>query len=223
MIKNTRRVVRGQASLSRERIIEASIQLLDDGGESGLTFRALAQRLSTGAGALYYHIADKDDLLNAACDHIVAGAMAASAGGAAPRPTLRAIGLGMFDAIDAHPWAGTELTRVSWKMPMVRLLEGIGRQVSALGTPAPAVLPATFVLLNYIIGAARQNADNRQTARQRGLVRTEFLHDVASSWAELDAAAFPFVRSLTSHLREHDDRVDFLAGLDLILAGMDAT
>jgi AcrR family transcriptional regulator len=218
MVKNTRRVQRGETSLTRERIVDAAIALLDADGEGGLTFRALAGHLSTGAGALYHHIADKDDVLDAACDTVVAAVMA-GADGTTPAARIRAIGLGLFNAIDAHPWAGTELTRVSWKMPMVRILEGVGQAVSALGVPAQTVRPATFILLNYIIGVARQNAANGQIARQRGFVRSEFLDGLATAWEGLDAAAFPFMRSITAHVRDHDDEADFLAGLDLILAG----
>lgn len=219
MVKNTRRVQRGETSLTRARIVEASILLLDAHGESGLTFRALAQALSTGAGALYHHIADKDDLLDAACDGVVLDVMA-SVSKASPQERIRAIGRGLFNAIDLHPWVGTELMRVSWKMPMVRILEGIGGSVSALGVAPETVRPATFILLNYIIGVARQNAVNSETARARGYVRGTFLDDVATTWEGLDAAAFPFVRSITTHLRDHDDEDDFLAGLDLILAGL---
>lgn len=219
MVKNTRRVQRGETSLTRARIVAAAIALLDAEGESGLTFRALAQALSTGAGALYHHIADKDDLLDAACDGVVLDVLAGVTG-ATPQARIRAIGRGLFNAIDAHPWVGTELVRVSWKMPMVRILEAIGQDVNALGLAAQTVRPATFILLNYIIGVARQNAVNSETARARGYVRDAFLDGVATTWNALDAAAFPFVRSITTHLRDHDDEADFLAGLDLILAGL---
>src|SRR4051812_42051041 len=59
-------------SLTRERVIEEAIALMDDGDETSLTFRALSARLSTGPGAIYGHIADKSDLLTAACDAVIA-------------------------------------------------------------------------------------------------------------------------------------------------------
>ena len=70
-----RRAQRRQESLSRERIIDAAIALLDSDGESGLTFRTLSERLATGPGAIYWHIANKSDLLTSACHDIVACAM----------------------------------------------------------------------------------------------------------------------------------------------------
>src|SRR5271156_2745027 len=120
MVKKARR------TLSRGRIIKATVALLDARGESGLTFSALSERLATGPGAIYWHIADKSDLLNAACDAIIARTMNASLTGATPEATIRAIALGVFDVIDAHPWVGSALTRVPGHLPLVRVLERIG-------------------------------------------------------------------------------------------------
>lgn len=220
MTKTTRRTQRGEPSLTRERIIAASIALLDSHGESGLTFRALAAQLATGAGAIYFHIDDKGDLVNAACHDIVATAMATAVAGATPQATLRAIGLALFDAIDAHPWAGSALANAPGSMATVRILEGIGQQVHAMKIADSALWAATGALVSYIVGVASQNAANARIGQARGTDRTAFLTELAQRWAQLDAAAFPFTRSVAGHLPMHDDRADFLAGIDLILAGI---
>jgi len=135
MVKKAGSTQRREESLSRDRIIEASIALLDGSGERGLTFRALSERLATGPGAIYWHIDNKSDLLIAACDAIIASAMNAPSISAEPEAAIRALALGMFDAIDAHPWVGSALTRAPGQLPMVRILERIGQQVRALGVP----------------------------------------------------------------------------------------
>src|SRR5882757_7957608 len=135
MVKKAHRTRRRQESLSRDRIIEASIAILDSSGEGGLTFRTLSERLATGPGAIYWHIANKSELLTAACDAIFARTMNAPLVGATPEATIRALALGMFDAIDAHPWVGSALAHAPGQLPMVRILEGIGRQLRALGVP----------------------------------------------------------------------------------------
>ena len=222
MTKNTRRAQRGEPALTRDSIIDAAIALLDSAGESGLTFRALAMALSTGAGAIYFHVENKDDLLNAACDAVVARAMAATVTMATPQERLRAIGLELFDAIDAHPWVGSELARAPGSMPMVRILEGIGQQVRAMEVAQRTLWSATSTLFSYIVGVAGQNAANARIGRERALDRSTFLAAVAARWAQLDAGAYPFTRSMAMQLREHDDRADFVAGLDLILDGIAA-
>src|ERR1700753_2140712 len=114
---------RREEPLSGEGIIEASIELLDRSGENGLTFRALSERLATGPGAIYWHIANKGDLLTAACDSIVARTLELRVPGATPKATIRTLALGLFDAIDAHPWVGSTLTRAPGQLPSLRILE----------------------------------------------------------------------------------------------------
>src|SRR5580692_7887974 len=135
MAKKAHRSHRREEALSRDRIIEASIELLDSSGEKGLTFRALSEQLATGPGAIYWHIASKNDLLTAACDAIVARTMSAPVDDATPKATIRALALAMFDAIDAHPWVGSALTRAPGQLPMVRVLERIGQEIRRLGVP----------------------------------------------------------------------------------------
>lgn len=220
MVKKAGSSQRREESLSRERIIEAAIELLDSRGEDGLTFRALSERLMTGPGAIYWHIANKSDLLTAACDAIVARTTNASLVGATPEATIRALGLRLFDAIDAHPWVGSALTQAPGQLPIVRIAEGIAQQVHALGVPDEERWATVSALLNYILGVGGRNAANGQFARTRGLDRSHFLEAVSTMWSQFDPDEFPFARSVAGQLRAHDDRVDFLAGIDLILSGI---
>jgi AcrR family transcriptional regulator len=220
MAEKVRSSQRREESLSRDRIIEASIALLDHSGESGLTFRALSERLVTGPGAIYGHIANKSDLLTAACDAIVARTLDSFVAGATPEANIRALALAMFDAIDAHPWVGSALIRAPGQLPMVRILERIGQQVRALGVPDEEQWATLSALLNYILGVSGQNAANAQFARAHGLDRSDFLEAVSTAWSQLDPDEYPFARSIAGQLRAHDDRMDFLAGIDLILSGI---
>ena len=222
MVKKARRTQRRGESLSRESIIEASIELLDSSGEDGLTFRTLSERLATGPGAIYWHIANKSELLTAACDAIVSRTMEATPSGAKPKANLRALALGMFDAIDAHPWVGSALTRAPGQLPAVRILERIGQQLRALGVPDEEQWVTVSALLSYILGVGGQNAANTQLALEREADRSNFLDEVATMWSELDPDEYPFTRSVAGQLRTHDDRVDFLAGIDLILRGIES-
>ena len=138
MATRTQRTERRADALSKERIVEAAIEILDADGESALTFRALAARLATGSGAIYWHVANKDELLAAATDDVIARVMTGVVDGAEPREAIRAIALGVFDAIDAHPWVGAQLSREPWQSAMLQIFEGIGGQLQALGVPERA-------------------------------------------------------------------------------------
>ena len=220
MAARTQRIERRTDALSRERIVAAAVELLDTGGESALTFRALAARLATGSGAIYWHIANKNDLLAESTDEIITRIMTGVVDGAAPRAAIRAIALGLFDAIDAHPWVGAQLFREPWRFAMLQIFEGVGGQLQVLGVPERAQFDFASALVNYALGVAGQNAANgRLHARETD--RSAFLATVAARWAQLDPAEYPFVRQAATQLHLHDDREQFLVGVDLILAGID--
>jgi len=215
------RTERRADALSKERIVEAAIEILDADGESALTFRALAARLATGSGAIYWHVADKNELLAATTDAVVARVMTGIVADAEPRRAIRDIALGVFDAIDAHPWVGAQLTREPWRSAMLSIFEGIGGRLQALGVPEVAQFDAASALLNYILGVGGQNAANARLARDaERMDRAAFLATVAARWQQLPPNEYPFLRQVAAQMRDHDDREQFLAGVDLILAGI---
>ncbi|HEX4462878.1 MAG TPA: helix-turn-helix domain-containing protein [Polyangia bacterium] len=221
MKRKSGRADRRTEALSQGRIVAAAIELLDSEGEDGLTFRALAARLATGAGAIYWHVADKDELLAATTDEVVAAVMSIIGDEAAPADAIRAVALGLFDAIDAHPWVGAQLARAPWQSAMLQIFERVGVQLQALRVPKRAQLFAASALVNYVLGCAGQNAAAARNPAHGG-DRDAFLATIAARWSKLDAATFPFIRQMAKQLPGHDDREQFLAGIDLILAGIAA-
>jgi AcrR family transcriptional regulator len=47
-------------TLTREQIVKAAMELLDDEGLEGLNMRALGRRLGSAATAVYWHVGSKD-------------------------------------------------------------------------------------------------------------------------------------------------------------------
>ena len=231
MAPKAHRTERRTDALSKSRIVVTAIDILDAGGERALTFRALTARLATGAGAIYHHVADKDQLLTATTEHVIAGVLENHRRAGAQRPgtqfpdaaspheAIRTFALGIFDVIDAHPWVGTELARQPWQLAMAQIFEAVGVQLHALGVAQNDLFNAGSALVNYILGVAGQNAAN---ARQVpvGTDRATFLNEITDRWLQHDAEDYPFVHMAAAQLREHDDREQFLAGIDIFLAGV---
>jgi hypothetical protein len=132
---------------------------------------------------------------------------------------VRALALGVFDAIDAHPWIGTQLARAAGQSLTLRVFEHLGRQAQALGVPHTAQFTAASTLLDYILGVGGQNAANAR-GHQPDTNRTEFLNTASAAWAHLDPDEYSFTRNVADQLRDHDDRTEFLAGIDLVLTGI---
>jgi AcrR family transcriptional regulator len=202
-------------------IVKTAIEILDAEGEDALTLRALTVRLTTGYGAIYHHVADRNDLLAAATERIIAPVTGDLSAEVEPRQALRAVALGLFDAIVARPWVGAQLTREPWRPALLDICEGVSEQLQALGVPQRALSDSAGVLVNYILGVAGQNAANARALANSTMDRSAFLAAVAAQWAKLDPTRYPSLHEARTQLREHDDREQFLAGIDLILVGIE--
>lgn len=57
--------------LSREALVDAALRVLDRDGLEGLSMRRLGEELGTGAASLYWHVANKDELLELVLDRVI--------------------------------------------------------------------------------------------------------------------------------------------------------
>jgi len=203
-------------------VVAASIELLDAAGEEGLTVRALTAHLATGRGAIYHHVSGKEDLLAAATDGIISPIVGAgvtqAVGEEDPCQALRVLALGIFDAIDAHPWVGVQLSRQP-QPAVFRLWGRIGALLQDLGVTGTALSDAGSALLSYVLGATTQYAAGARQAPDDA-AREKYLAELAAQWAGSEAN--PFAHQAVSRLVEHDDREQFLAGVDIFLTGITA-
>ncbi len=49
-----------------------------------------------------------------------------------PNKAIRAIALAMFNAIDIHPWVGTQISCEPWESAMMQIFESVAKQIQAL-------------------------------------------------------------------------------------------
>lgn len=228
MTTRARQARRRNQVLSREQIIVTAIDLLDTGGETALTIRALTERLATGSGAIYYHVGTRDELLDTATETVVTAALAAISTRAAttPEDEIRVVALALFDAIADHQWLATRLTLQIIRNPVgpvtVGIFERIGRQVGALGVPQTSWFDATSTLVHYILGAVSQNAriDGDASGIKPDANRDEFLEATSTAWRELSPEDYPFMHVILGQINEHDDREQFLTGIAIVLDGL---
>ncbi|MCU1528907.1 MAG: TetR family transcriptional regulator [Frondihabitans sp.] len=213
------RAPRRTDALSRDRIIQAAIELLDDEADNPLTVRALTAHLATGRGAIYHHVSTMDELVAAAADDIISHATTTRPDGQDPEEGIRLLALGIFDAIDAHPWVGAQLAREPMQPAVLRIWKGVGLLLRQLGVTGPGVSDAGSALVSYVLGSAAQFAAG---ARRAGSEedRLTALEALAAQWSEIDPD--PIVREASSVMLEHDDRQQFLAGVDIFLVGITA-
>jgi AcrR family transcriptional regulator len=60
-----------RAPLSRDAIVDAALRVVDREGVEGVSMRRVAEELDTGPSSLYWHVRNKDELLNLVFDRVV--------------------------------------------------------------------------------------------------------------------------------------------------------
>ncbi|MDM4761712.1 TetR/AcrR family transcriptional regulator C-terminal domain-containing protein [Galbitalea sp. SE-J8] len=208
------------ASLTRQAVIEAAVSLLDESGERGLTFRALAGRLESGSGAIHWHVTNRDELLDLACDAMLAEpAESVPAHAGDELDAIRVLALSLFDTLDRHPWIGSHLPTRPTLPSTLRVLDRIGGLLRSFGVPADDQFYFATAILTYVLGVAAQMTRDAQSAALTH-TRDEWLAEQSARWTGLDPLAYPFLHAAAADLREHDDRDQFVAGLDLLVTGI---
>lgn len=93
-----------RSKLSQQRLAQAAIAMADTDGLAALSMRRLASSLGVGTMTLYYHVRDKDDLLDLMWDEFMGEHLLAEVP-ADWRAALTEIAQRTREAYQRHPWA----------------------------------------------------------------------------------------------------------------------
>ncbi len=117
--------------LSRERILQASLQILEEHGLAGLSMRKLAAALDVEAMSLYNHVRDKRDLLNGLTDLVLSQVELPDA--ALPwNERLETIALNLYHALLRTPALVTILASEQGSPSALKVMRGMDALIAAL-------------------------------------------------------------------------------------------
>ncbi len=202
--------------LTRQGIVAAAIELVDRGGLEALSMRRLGAELGVEAMSLYHHVADKDHLLDAMADALVAGIE--------PVPddepwdeALRLLARALRRRVLAHPRLAPLLaTRPLGSASALSPIEAALAALIAAGLPADQAASAFWAITSYLAGALLSEAAT--LTDPRGAVAGP----APQATAALPVADFPTLAALGPRLAAADWAIEFDRGLDLILKGLGA-
>jgi TetR/AcrR family tetracycline transcriptional repressor len=89
--------------MTSERIVAAARALVKGGGADALSMRKLAAELGVAPTAIYWHVGDRDHLLNAVLDAEVAELPAVRAAGSTPRRRIRSVARAVRRQVQTAP------------------------------------------------------------------------------------------------------------------------
>jgi AcrR family transcriptional regulator len=202
--------------LSRDRILAAALELVDEQGIDALSMRKLGQVLGYEAMSLYNHVANKEDLLAGILDLVLAEMQPPDPAGGFP--AIRDGALSAHEALKRHPWAASMLMSPSGIRPArINYMEALLASLRGAGLSPETTYHAYHALDAHIIGFSLWASTHGKMPE--GI-------DDARAWFEemIPVATFPYLHEHgLQHLEEgplHDVSA-FEFTLDLLLDGLE--
>jgi AcrR family transcriptional regulator len=202
-------------ALTRDRIVQAAVELIERDGADALSMRAVAAGLGVAVMSLYNHVPNKAALLEGVAEHVVAG-MDLDAGPEEDwQDSARALVRAFRKVAHDYPRCMTIVLTHKIDTPVaVRPAERALAVADAAGFDGPTSVRIMRALLAYALGAQM---------REIGAVKMldRLSHASAASYARLDPERFPHVIALAPELTRLDPEADFEFGLDLLIQALD--
>jgi AcrR family transcriptional regulator len=149
----------GAAPLSRARIVDEAIALVDAEGPEALSMRRLAARLGTSTMSTYHHVPDKQALIEAIAERV----MSELEQPPDEVPWEEAVGrmAVSFRALThAHPAVFRVLLSGERPAALVRTAEGVVHRLVAAGFDADEAVMTFRTFIRYLIGSTVLEADS---------------------------------------------------------------
>ena len=217
MTSGTDAGVAPRTRLTRERVQRAALVAADAGGLEALTMRKLAEVLEVAPMALYRHVANKDDLIDAMVD-IVFGEVGLPSSGTNWRTAMRLRAISLRDVLLRHRWAiGIMESRTTPGRATLRHHDAVLGCLRRAGFSIELTAHAYSLLDSYIYGFALQEATLPfDSADETAAVAKEIM-------GKMPPGAYPYLTELAvEHVLKpgYDYGDEFEIGLDYILDGL---
>jgi AcrR family transcriptional regulator len=210
-----------KAPLTREAIVDAALRVLDREGAAALSMRRVAEELGTGPASLYWHVANKDALINLLVDRVIGEIEVPEPDPGRWQEQLREWLLEVRRVFDRHPGlAPLTLGRVPVGPNLVRFTEWTLGLLRGAGIP-DRIAAYAGDLLGLYVGATGYEAtlpmpspagEPRSPAETVAMLRDYY--------ASMPPDQFPNVLATLDDLFGGGPEERFELGLDVILRGL---
>jgi AcrR family transcriptional regulator len=220
---------REQPALSQEQIVAEAIKLLDADGLEALSMRKLGAALGAVATAVYWHVANKEELLELVVDQIYGEIEVPTV--ARPRewrPAALACAESFRSMVVRHPWMAVTLAEVGLTYLGPNMMRVSDRMLTLYEDGGFDLLEAdqaAKTVIAFVLGYASSEAATLTQLHRSGLSMDEWM---AKVWPAAEEAAqeHPRMKALYAAYRgmdateSNEDTFDY--GLARVLDGLEA-
>ncbi|MCP3097932.1 TetR/AcrR family transcriptional regulator C-terminal domain-containing protein [Myxococcus sp. K15C18031901] len=197
--------------LSRERILRAALDIVDEEGLEAISMRRLGQALGVEAMSLYNHVPNKAAILDGVFEAVLAELPAAKPE-ASWQAFVRARSRALRSVLRAHPdTLPLFATRPAVTPASIHHVETVLEALRGAGFEVDEALSALQVMMAFVVG---------HTVATHAPTRPD--EESHPAYLQLSEEAFPRVRELARVLERHDVEAEFEFGLEAMVSGLEA-
>jgi TetR/AcrR family tetracycline transcriptional repressor len=190
--------VKAHRGLTTEGVVDAALQLVDEGGLDAVSIRRLAAALEVTPMAIYRHVRDKAHLLDLMADRLLGQLALAPADASTWQDALRGVAESLLAVVQAHPAAPFLLARPFESAAALRVSETMLAILDRAGFSPVESVSLMQVLTGMILGPAIHRATYAQAWHE---LPTVPVNEQAASSA-LPAAEFPYLSRVADQLMD---------------------
>jgi AcrR family transcriptional regulator len=213
----------GRQPLSRDRIVQAALAIIDAEGLDALNMRRVAAHLDTGPASLYQHVAGKDDLLELCIDRVASSLEVPDPDPEHWEEQVKVFVRSLYHALLEHrDLARASLGRIPSAPATLVVMDRSLALLRAGGLSDQVAAWASDLLSQYAVGSAYEQSIFRERLATADGER--YLRELGDYFAALPADRFPNLVALAGplmHTPDPDARFEF--GLDVIVRGLAAS
>jgi AcrR family transcriptional regulator len=210
-----------RAPLSQAAIVDAAFRVVDRDGAEALSMRRVAQELGTGAASLYWHVDNKDALVNLMIDRVASEVRLPEPDPARWQEQLREWLLGVREVFQRHPGiAVLTLGRIPVGPNLVRWSEWTLGLLRGAGVPDRIAAFAGDLLGLYLGATGYEATLAPPSPAGEPVTADESVAMVRGYFASLPPDQFPNILATLDELFSGGPEERFELGLDVILRGL---
>jgi AcrR family transcriptional regulator len=192
----------GAGPLSRDQVLDAAMEIVRADGADRLTIRGLAAKLGVAVTAIYWHVGDKQALLDGLVDRIIEQIGEVSVGGRGPEARLASVGRSLrrslLEQADLVAIVQRQGRTAALFQPARRVLV---RELASAGLQGEEAALAVQAILTLVVGSV---LIDRQVARQPAQ-----REEPETLWTAADVPDAPELLPYLSHHVDEDELFDY--------------
>lgn len=213
-----------RAPLTREQIVAAALRVVDAEGLDALSMRRLGKELDAGATSIYWHVKDKDELLDLVLDGVIGEVSFAADDASGPwRERVADIARDLRRVLIRHrniaAVLGSRVTVGPNALAGVDHLVGVFR---GAGFDGRDLVLAYSTVLNFAVGFAVFEVRGVSGSMAEGRTLDELQEVMAAMLSSLPVGRFPNIVAMAPAMIGMTDDDQFEFGLRRLLDGLEA-